>query len=389
MVTLHGFGQDQSGLPMLDRGWAQPEATFTWSNGAAVTLSVPVPPGAGDPVIELRLKPFVAPPDFAAQRVRITLGGEAQPEERLWELTCLGYRLPGELWARGGTLPVRFDLPDRTSPAKLGAGADARELGVALFGLRVTREPAATPTPPQRRAKLPVAAFDFSPSACAAVRGMTALEPRELMLAMESIGHNCEFGLFQRRFEAEPLGLLRFTSIRPDRLIDALDADFAGAADPDLLELVEEGQPRLEYMVRNRAWGMHSHTFRYPDEAPPGSVLAELSRKLRFQLRRFLDILKTGEKLFVFHDFHAMTAAQALPILLALKRHGPNALLFVSEEESAAAGAVELIAADLYKGFVSRFAPVWAADDTDVTAWVSVCANAYRLWREQGFGQTT
>jgi len=53
------------------------------------------------------------------------------------------------------------------------------------------------------------------------------LDPAELMLQFENIGDNCEFGLVQRHFNADPVGLLRFAGLGdPRRLIRFLDDDF-------------------------------------------------------------------------------------------------------------------------------------------------------------------
>ena len=38
----------------------------------------------------------------------------------------------------------------------------------------------------------------------------TSWSDHDLVLDFESVGDNCELGIFQRRVGAEPLGLLRF-----------------------------------------------------------------------------------------------------------------------------------------------------------------------------------
>ena len=206
------------------------------------------------------------------------------------------------------------------------------------------------------------------------------------MLQFESLGHNCGFGLLQRRCEAEPMSLLRFASITPERLIAALDCGFAGVDDPQLLQITVEGAPRPEYVLGNASFGMLAHSFRYPDETAEADVRNEQIRKLGFQRRRFLEVLQSGEKLFVFHDFGAASVALGRAILQALRRHGPNALLLVSAGDRQPSGTVERIEGGFYLGHIAAFAPVWAADRGDLSGWMSVCGNAYRLWREEGFG---
>ena len=59
---------------------------------------------------------------------------------------------------------------------------------------------------------------------------------RKLILNFESLGGTklgCEFGLFQREYGAEPLGLLRWTDITPEALARALSDKFEGVGDPE------------------------------------------------------------------------------------------------------------------------------------------------------------
>src|SRR5690348_3255112 len=74
-----------------------------------------------------------------------------------------------------------------------------------------------------------------------------SLPLNRLMLAFESLGDNCEFGLVQRQAGAEPLGLLRFTGIflpievRLQKLVAALEHRFEGLAAPTSLMIYPEG----------------------------------------------------------------------------------------------------------------------------------------------------
>ena len=50
-----------------------------------------------------------------------------------------------------------------------------------------------------------------------------AISTADLMLSFESLGERCDFGAVQRKFGAEPLGLLRFAYSKYDALIAALE----------------------------------------------------------------------------------------------------------------------------------------------------------------------
>jgi tetratricopeptide (TPR) repeat protein len=56
---------------------------------------------------------------------------------------------------------------------------------------------------------------------------LTRVAPEaDILLKFESLGENCEFGLVQRHYGAEPLGLLRWMGAEPDQLCLALEAGF-------------------------------------------------------------------------------------------------------------------------------------------------------------------
>jgi len=141
-----------------------------------------------------------------------------------------------------------------------------------------------------------------------------------------------------------------------------------------------------EWMLRLDRYDMHAHTFRPTTQADAATVHAEELKKLIFKRRRFLEVLETGQKLFVFQRQEHMTEAHALPLLNVLRSHGPNALLFVTADRSLPSGSVDRLAVDLYRGNIDTLAPIGAADKMNLPAWVSICANAFRLWREAGLG---
>src|ERR1700758_3814147 len=84
-----------------------------------------------------------------------------------------------------------------------------------------------------------------------------ALADRDLVLQFESLGDNCELGLVQRRVGVEPLGLFRFASAPLRHLIRAMDARFAGIADPDHVRVETQNG---EYMIRLSKYDFIYHT---------------------------------------------------------------------------------------------------------------------------------
>jgi hypothetical protein len=86
---------------------------------------------------------------------------------------------------------------------------------------------------------------------------------RQLLLRYESVGHDCELGMVQKRYGAEPLGLFRWNSTRFDGLLAALDACLAGIGDPEFTDLWFSDGGEETYVIDKR-WGLHMHTFMRP-----------------------------------------------------------------------------------------------------------------------------
>ncbi len=222
-----------------------------------------------------------------------------------------------------GVLQVEFAWPDAKSPADFGANADRRKLGIALYQARLLDVPRLAPVMPRRRGPVPIPRYTGSAMDLAVIRGMTGVGPAELALSLESLGLNCEFGLFQRRCGVEPLGLLRFTGIALGDLIAGLEAGFAGLEDIGNLSCRPDDNSGVEWIIRNNKYRLEYHTNRSPLVTAAADILRQQQRILPFRRAKLRDILATGEKLFVVSRPEGMTQAQALPLLTALRDHGP------------------------------------------------------------------
>jgi hypothetical protein len=88
--------------------------------------------------------------------------------------------------------------------------------------------------------------------------------------------------------------------------------------------------------------------------------------------------LASGEKIFVWQSRGSTTLEQVVPLLHAIRRRGPNTLLWVTEaDERHAPGSVENLGSGLLKGYVVRFAPYDNATDINASSWFEVCHRAY------------
>jgi hypothetical protein len=214
-----------------------------------------------------------------------------------------------------------------------------------------------------------------------------------LARSIEGLGLNCEFGLFQRELDIEALGLLRFVGLPYVQLLRAIREGFS---ELDRLQSVEtvvldDGQ----VYFRTEPYSMTYQAFLKPDDTRLINVAAQQPRQLRFRRDKLLGLLETGEKLFVVLRPTGLSLAQAVPLATAIGEHGPGALLFITTGSRLPAGSVCAHGPKLYEGCLSadRLDPAnqWYGGKTWLTRravveWLSVTSNAYRLWRQYGYG---
>ena len=210
---------------------------------------------------------------------------------------------------------------------------------------------------------------------CGRSIGTPLLAPGEIMLRFENIGDNCEFGLVQRHYGAEPVGLLRFAGLRnPRRLVRFLEDEFGRFGEPGSLSVTIIGG---EYWITDHSYGIAYHTFRYPGEVDAAEVIRENEIKVSYLKRKFREDLEDGEKILVYKRVVTQDPHEILALHAALNRFGTvNPLLWVTEADTRhPPGTVEWIGAKLLKGHVGRIS-LENAHDFDAETWLLLCRNA-------------
>lgn len=210
----------------------------------------------------------------------------------------------------------------------------------------------------------------------------------KLLMNLESLGDNCEFGLVQRQAGAEPLGLLRFASphvpieVRLRTVVDALERQFSGLGSLDTVHLKLEGKPeRREFLVHESAYQLLHHTFVHEGEVDPEEFRGKEARRLVFLRDKLLADLAAGEKLWVWKSNLPLSYDDIRPLLDVLRRLGPNSLLWVVlADPEHPPGTVERVEDDLLKGYVDRFAPYDDAPNISFESWYAVSRAAYAFW---------
>lgn len=202
---------------------------------------------------------------------------------------------------------------------------------------------------------------------------------RGLFMRFEGLGSDCEFGLVQRHFSAEPLGLLRWTQTSPDKLIHALEQRFDG------MDLAEDAcikaSPKGEYFNLSKRYGMLAHTFVIEGQVDRDKFIDQQVRRTGFLKRKLIEDLAAGEKIFVYTDDRNTDTAILIQLHDAILSYGGGANFLCVKKEDAyhAAGTLEELRQGLLVGRVERF----AMDDPPIRSWVKLCRAALQYSRDR------
>jgi hypothetical protein len=376
------FGSGGNGAAYCAAGWAAPEPQETWTLGTEARMVLPAPRRPATYVMVLRLRPLVAERRLLSQRLEVIINDipvASFTVDRRTIRTCL---VPWDTISGNAELTLRFKTPDAARPAEIGLNADRRMIGIAFSSLALY---------PDRYEAWQSDAFLSSNEPVsvdmATVVAAEQIPLHDLMLKFESLGQNCEFGLVQRQCQAEPLGLLRFSSTPLPQLLEALQARFDGMGTAATISVKVSGNGR-EYMVQDSRFGFVYHAWVNAGEMTPEDVTRRELRRVPFLVRKLLEDLEAGEKTFVFKGMGAMPEEEVFPLAMAIRRYGPNTLLFVTLSDAEhRGGTVEARGPGFRVGYVDRFAPGDNAHDLMLSQWVKVCRETYRLRLAVGSGR--
>ena len=181
---------------------------------------------------------------------------------------------------------------------------------------------------------------------------------RTLLLGFESLGSDCQFGMVQRRYGAEPLGLLRFNTVTFGGLMAALANRFQDMGAEDTTEMIT--LPNAEYFIRDRRWGLGMHTFNFVGQIDAKDLYDRFCQRVVFLKRKLLQDLAEARKIFVFYP-PGLEAGDLRMLHGAIKALGPVTLLYVTTLDfaptaphAALAGSVRQIEPGLFVGDLSR-----------------------------------
>ena len=256
-------------------------------------------------------------------------------------------------------------------PGNTGA---ASHLGDALWHTQVAAgmDASAAPARPAADVTADVTAAD-------------ALDPKALSMCFESLGDNCEFGIFQRHHGAEPIGLYRWGAVGVSFLIEALYARFEGMGEPENTELT--GHPGDEYTLRDRRHWLEGHTFVPYNEEQFPRIYKRQAAAMGFLSERLLQDLEEPWKIFVYKPrLGVIEDHERYALRLALDTIGDAPLMCVRVPQDAARiGTVERISRGLYVGNIHHVSPEARKDEIDYPGWLALCRLALEAAREDGY----
>ena len=357
------FAQGGNSEAFAREGWRGGEPRHRWSFGGRNLLVLP--PMARSRQFALTLDCDPSQPPSVTQQLALELNGVSlgalQPRRGVPQQVIV----PGDIVSDAqDNMLVCLNANLSTS----AGGEQSRALALAWRRLELSPDDATLFDPPET---LPEP------------ENIAALPVQTIVSLYQSLGQNCELGLFQRRCGAEPLGLLRFSSIFPDRLVQALRNRFAGVDAAAEFSLVAP-RPGGELMGRQARFGLSYHTFKKENEVEIEALKVKELQRLGYLARLFVEQLENDEKIFVrLGDFEPEGEFRALHHLL--RAFNPQARLLLVQPAPARAGQVERLGPNLYRGFLSSFAdPARVPSTLSVEDWLKVCATLYLDQRARG-----
>lgn len=358
------FGlEDGNCSEYIGTGWSVAERSLRWSHGGESVLALPPITGAASYLLTCNVTPF-NPQGRERQELGIEINGLDVGRFRPSLGVPVAIIVPGKMLSAERKNVITLRNYDAHVPSQvISERSDDRHLGF------VWRSFALAPSAHSEFARpclLPeLVGNDFTVG--------------EIAMAFQSLGQNCEFGLFQRRCNVEPIGLLRWAYIVPPKLLSGLMSRFEGIDDTSALSL-KTSKPGGHLTGHHTIYGLDYHTFLMESDVNVSQTTLKESERIGFLARMLIEQLEGNDKIFVRSKGFS-TLRELRSLHLAMHVYNPAArLLYVDEappEARELIGRVEWLASGLYKGYVEHFAPEENAPDFCFDVWRRICETVF------------
>lgn len=139
-IYATGFGIGSAGMSFLSSGWSSPERAFTWSVGTESVIEIPPQPGAEETlIVQISLRPFIAPSVLPTQRLEVTVDGRPVGVCDLRTQALVEFELPSDAARVESPITIVLGVPGAAAPRPLTGAEDDRILGVCLDRLTIRR----------------------------------------------------------------------------------------------------------------------------------------------------------------------------------------------------------------------------------------------------------
>lgn len=363
------FGPAGDGATHAAVGASQPEHYSESAVDAAGKLELPAPSGSGNYVLLVSLTSETS--DSDARRLVIKVGGQTIHDSQIRFPTVLAAPLS---WPAASSAPSMEVVFEQAHVSTQSWSPGSRERGLAISNVVLLRVFETKHAEEPERQK--------SPNAETLNHELPA---EALMQRFASFGDNCEFGVVQRRFNAEPMDLFRFARVSLHTLERMLINNFAGLDAPEniKLELRETAIGKREFIFCHKFYDeFESHPWIFEGEQPGHRVFVREQRRVSLLLRLMRDDIRQGSRILVLKRNSDTRLEDVMPVFRLLRSYGPNWLLWVGRSsEEVAPGTVDLLEQGLMRAYIDEFAPYNDVHDRNAEVWLTICRRAYELWR--------
>jgi hypothetical protein len=213
-------------------------------------------------------------------------------------------------------------------------------------------------------------------------KGAWMIDPKVTFAAFESLGEDGEFGIAQRQAGIEPPGLFRFARTPyVSALTAVIESGFTTFAQPGDVCLL--AAPSGYFEVYSIGFKISYATAIRWGAQEADIVVQDVIARIALLKRKFLEELAVASKIYVRKGVHD-DLPQIAALGKALRRFGPNTLLWVTEADNEhPAGSVEIMSGGIILGRISKIAAGGDVPGSGFSEWAALCERCLEIVQTQ------